>query len=169
MRWNIILASMLLGMLFLQCNTRKTSSGVYNIKDFGAKGDSSTVNTGAIQKAIDACHENGGGRVLVPGGQFITGSIMLKSNVELHLVKGATLYGSLYADDYTHTITCMKSFRPNGIDRQQYFGLIMADGAENIAITGKGTIDGRGALSEDFRSYPTSEDGSKWHKPERPG
>ncbi len=168
MRWNIIIASMLLGMLFLQCNTRKTSSGVYNIKDFGAKGDSSTVNTGAIQKAIDACHKNGGGRVVVPNGQFVTGSIMLKSNVELHLVKGATLYGSLYANDYIHTITCMKSYRPNGIDRQQYFGLVMADGAENIAITGNGTIDGRGALSEDFRSYPTSEDGSTWHKPERP-
>jgi polygalacturonase len=167
-RWNIIIVSVLLGMLFLQCNTRKTSSSVYNIKDFGAKGDSSTVNTGAIQKAIDACHENGGGRVLVPGGQFITGSIMLKSNVELHLVKEATLYGSLYANDYIHTITCMKSYKPNGIDRQQYFGLVMADGAENIAITGKGTIDGRGALSEDFRSYPTSEDGSTWHKPERP-
>ncbi len=168
MRRNIILVSVLLGMLFLQCNTRKTSSGVYYITDFGAKGDSSKVNTQAIQQAIDACYDNGGGRVIIPSGQFITGSIMLRSNVELHLMQGATLYGSLYADDYIHMITCMKSYRPNGIDRQQYFGLIMADGAENITITGKGIIDGRGALSEDFRSYPTSDDGSTWHKPERP-
>jgi hypothetical protein len=168
MRWNIILTSMLLGMLFLQCNTPKRSNGDYNITDFGAKGDSSTVNTGAIQNAIDACHKNGGGRVVIPNGQFVTGSIMLKSNVELHLTKGAFLLGSTLASDYPFRITCMKSFRPNGIDRQQYFGLIMADGVENIAITGNGTIDGRGALSEDFRSYPTSKDGSTWHKPERP-
>jgi polygalacturonase len=168
MKLRIIIALLLLTSLFLQCNTPKKGNGIYNIKDFGAKGDSSTINTLSIQRAIDACHENGGGRVLIPNGQFITGSIMLKSNVELHLTNSAKLYGSVKAEDYPHKISCMKSFSPNGIDRQEFFGLIMADGAENIAITGKGTIDGRGALSEDFRSYPTSEDGSTWHKPERP-
>ena len=168
MRLRIIIVSMLIGILFLQCNAPQRSNGDYNIKDFGAKGDSSTLNTGTIQNAIDACHKNGGGRVVIPNGQFVTGSIMLKSNVELHLTKGAFLLGSILASDYPHRITCMKSFRPDGINRQQYFGLIMAEGAENISITGKGTIDGRGAFGDDFRSYPTSADGSSWHKPQRP-
>lgn len=126
------------------CSRPTGNEGVYNILDYGAKGDSLTMNTKAIQKAIDACTADGGGRVLVPPGKYVTGSLMLKSNVELHLMQGACLYGSVYASDYPHMITCMKSFKPNGTDRQEFFGLIMAEGAEKIAVTEKGTIDGRG-------------------------
>ncbi len=155
-------------VLFSACYARQQTDGLYNILDYGAKGDSLTMNTVAIQKAIDVCTADGGGRVLVPQGKFITGELMLKSNVELHLMKGAYLYGSVSVSDYPYMITCMKSFMPNGIDRQEFFGLIMAEGAENISVTGKGTIDGRGAYSDDFRCYPTTEDGSSWHKPKRP-
>jgi polygalacturonase len=165
---NSISIIFIISVLFSACYDRHQTDGIYNILDYGAKGDSLTLNTGAIQKAIDKCTADGGGRVLVPQGKFITGSLMLKSNVELHLLKGAYLYGSVSVSDYPHMIKCMKSYKPNGTDRQDYFGLIMAEGAENISITGQGTIDGRGALSEDFRCYPITEDGSSWHKPKRP-
>lgn len=168
MEWIRSIALLFISVALLQCNPPNSAHGDFNITDYGAKGDSLTMNTSAIQQAIDDCTASGGGRVLVPPGKFVTGALMLKSNVELHLMKGAYLYGSTLARDYPHRITCMKSFRPNSDERLQFFGLIMADGASHISITGQGTIDGRGALSEDFRSYPTTEDGSAWHKPERP-
>lgn len=140
----------------------------YNVLNYGASADSSKINTEVFQQVIDKCSKNGGGRVVVPPGKYLTGSIFMKSNVELHLMMGATIYGSADSIDYPHRLVDMKSFARDGKSRQSFFGLIMADGAENIAITGKGTIDGNGGYSEDFRSYPTSEDGSTWHKPERP-
>ena len=63
----------------------------YNILDFGATSDGKTLNTIKIQLAIDSAHKNGGGRVVVPAGRFLTGSILLKSGVELHLLKDAVL------------------------------------------------------------------------------
>lgn len=95
------------------------------ITDFGAVADSTTLNTEAIQKAIDACTESGGGTVTVPTGIFLTGAINLKSNVELYLERGATLRGSLrIPEDYPHR------------------ALIYAEGIENAGISGHGTIDG---------------------------
>ena len=66
---------------------------VYNIRDFGAKGDGTTLDTTAVQAAIDACTRDGGGTVLVPAGTFHIGTIELKSNVTLHLAASATLLG----------------------------------------------------------------------------
>jgi polygalacturonase len=66
----------------------------YNIRDFGAKGDGVTLDTAAVQAAIDACHRDRGGTVVVPAGTFVIGTLELKSNVTLHLVATAKLLGS---------------------------------------------------------------------------
>ncbi|AEV97107.1 glycoside hydrolase family 28 [Niastella koreensis] len=101
----------------------------YDITTFGAKGDSSTNNTVAIQKAIDEASANGGGRVVIPAGRFVTGVLNLKSNVELHVSANAMLLGSTKRTDYG---TVKAS------------ALIVAEKQHHISITGTGTIDGRG-------------------------
>jgi polygalacturonase len=103
-------------------------AAVYNIIDFGAVENENC--TDAIQKAVDKCHEAGGGMVLVPEGRYITGTIELKSYVNLHLESGAVLQGSLDLEDYK------VSFRTHGI--------IFCFDAEQVSITGEGMIDARG-------------------------
>ncbi len=105
----------------------------YNIKDFGAT--ENEVSTKAIQKAVDLCYKKGGGVVVVPAGKFITGTIILKSNVNLYLEQGAVLLGSTNLDDY------WESFRKHGI--------IFCEEAENVSITGQGTIDAQGTTFYD--------------------
>lgn len=104
----------------------------HNITAFGAVGDGTTMNTTAIQAAIDKAHADGGGRVVVSAGRFLSGSIVLKSNVELHLEKKAVILGSTNTNDY--------------IRLHRWKSLVLADSADNIAITGKGTLDGQGAI-----------------------
>ena len=116
---------------------RKT---VFDIRDYGASGDATTVNTAAIQKAIDACTAGGGGQVLVAGGRFVTGTIYLKDNVTLHISPDAALLGSTNIADYaTDTHKNIYAGEPH-MDRC----LIFARGAVNIGLTGSGMIDGRG-------------------------
>ena len=112
----------------------------YDITEFGAVSDTTQLSTAALQKAIDACHDGGGGTVLVPAGNYKTGSIVLRSNVTLNLENGATLYGSTDIADYTPMVTDYLSLRTHVPTVQ----LIYADNATNVAITGQGTIDGRG-------------------------
>ena len=102
----------------------------YDIKSFGAVGDGKTINTLAIQKAIDKCRDNGGGTVLIPRGTFISGTIQLYSNIDLHLERGATLMGSDKVSDYFL----------NG----KKVGLIYTENSSSISITGDGDIDGNG-------------------------
>jgi polygalacturonase len=106
------------------------SQTIVNITDYGAISSDTHVNTSAIQSAIDFVTANGGGKVIIPQGTFVSGTIYLKSNVELHLEENATLLGNLDYFDYKKTA--------------RWYGLIGAISATNIAITGKGTIDGRG-------------------------
>ena len=113
----------------------------YNIVDFGAKNDTTVLSTLAIQQAIDQCSKDGGGRVVVPAGMFKTGTIVLKSHVDLHLETGATLYGSTRLEDYTPLKPAYVSLRTQGETVQ----LIYADRASNVSISGFGTIDGRGS------------------------
>lgn len=101
----------------------------YNILDFGAVGDGKTVNTAAVQRAIDAA-SLAGGRVIIPPGVFVSGSLQLKSNVELYLEAGAVLKGSNRVEDY----------QLDGRKR----GLIFAFEARNITLSGQGIIDGNG-------------------------
>ena len=113
----------------------------YNIVDFGAKSDTTVLSTAAIQQAIDQCSAQGGGRVVVPSGMFTTGTLVLRSHVDLHLETGATLYGSTRLEDYRELTTDYLSLRTWGPTVQ----LIFADGMEDVGISGHGTIDGRGA------------------------
>ena len=116
------------------------SARIYNITEYGAVSDTTRLSTSAIQKAIDECSMAGGGKVVVPTGEFKTGSIILRSNVNLHLDDGATLYGSTDIADYKPVTSNYVSLR-TGIPTIQ---LIYADSVENVSITGHGTIDGRG-------------------------
>jgi polygalacturonase len=106
-----------------------------NVRDYGAKGDGATKDTAAIQGAIDACVKRGGGTVEVTAGTYVSAPIVLGSNITLHLDKDATLLGSPDHADYPpKTEFHLPDAQP----------LIGATNAENVAITGEGTIDGNG-------------------------
>ncbi len=114
---------------------------VYNIRDFGAvPGQLCTEN---IQRAVNACADNGGGKVLIPTGIYITGTIKLKSHVNLHLEKGAILKGSQNLEDYDSSFT--------------RHGMILGEDVYNISISGQGTIDAQGTIFYDTtvnHTYP---------------
>ena len=114
---------------------------VYKITDFGAVGDSVTMNTTAINAAIDKCSSEGGGKVLVSNGSFLTGPIHMKSNVDLQIDSTATLLFSTNPSDYLPLVYT----RWEGIDCYNYSPLIYAEGQTNFAITGKGTLNGQGS------------------------
>jgi polygalacturonase len=111
----------------------------FTITDFGAKDDNRTNNAEAINKAIKTCSECGGGRVIVPAGEYLTGPLILLTNVNLHLEEGAILKFSTYPDDYLPVVLT----RWEGVDCYNYSPLIYAYQQENIAITGKGILDGQ--------------------------
>jgi len=113
------------------------------ITRFGAVGDGMTDCTGAFQKAIDACNKSGGGKVVVPKGIYLTGAIHLKSNVNLYIAKGATIRFSTDPKSYLPVVFT----RCEGIEVMNYSPFIYALGQENIAITGKGTLDGQASHS----------------------
>lgn len=106
-------------------------SATYTITDFGAKGDGATVNTRQIQQVIIRCRDEGGGTVIVPAGVFVTGTLYLYSNIDLYLQSGAVLKGSGNLEDYAPAGTV-------------HLGMIYAENASNITISGEGTIDANG-------------------------
>jgi polygalacturonase len=112
----------------------------YNIMEYGAKSDTTLLSTKAIQAAIDDCHLNKGGTVLIPAGTFVTGTIYLKSYVTLRLEKGATLFGSIHLNDYPENLPDYTFYRKGIVKR----ALIYAEKCTNIAIEGEGMIHGRG-------------------------
>jgi len=109
----------------------------FNVKDFGAKGDGTTKDTAAIQKAIDACAQAGGGEVNFPAGTYLTAGLVLKSHVHLVVPQGTTIHGSSDIADYV-----LATARWEGMEKPAYLALIRADHAEDIAITGAGVIQG---------------------------
>ena len=110
-----------------------------NLKDFGAVGDGITLNTEAFAKAIDVLVQKGGGKLVVPQGVWHTGPIVLKSHINLHLNAGAVI---LFAADETLYPLIDTSFE--GLDTRRCQSPLSANGATDIAITGKGVIDGNG-------------------------
>jgi polygalacturonase len=131
----IIFSLVLTGLLCMAASAKD-----YVITEFGAKSDTTVLSTSAIQQAIDQCSKEGGGRVVVPAGMYKTGSLVLRSSVDLHLETGATLYGSTSLADYRQMKTDYVSLRTWGTTIQ----LIYADSVEHVSISGHGTIDGRG-------------------------
>jgi polygalacturonase len=109
------------------------------IADHGARGDGATLNTAAISAAVGACARAGGGKVVVPRGVFLTGPIELKSHIELHLERGAVL---LFSPDIALYPLARVSYE--GLPAVRARSPIWANGAEDIAITGEGIIDGSG-------------------------
>lgn len=124
------------------CVRRKQAMTDYNILNYGVKADGATNNRKAIQKAIDECTANGGGRVVVPSGKFLSGTLVLKSNVELYLESGAVLIGSIHQEDL---IDFAKEFNDDNKDIGWEGGCFLcAFHEENISITGQGAIYGQG-------------------------
>ncbi|ROQ20625.1 pectate lyase-like protein [Marinimicrobium koreense] len=111
------------------------------VTEFGGKGDGETDNTGPIAKAIEACAAAGGGRVVIPAGQFNTGPVHLKTNINLHLQEGAVL--SFYTDPERYKPYVMT--RWEGVELMGYSPLIYAYEQENIAVTGQGVLEGNGS------------------------
>src|SRR4051812_11564880 len=113
---------------------------VFDITKYGAVPGGAVPATAAIAKAIEACSKAGGGRVLVPTGEFLTGAVHLLSNVELHVSEGATLRFDTNPASYPIVFT-----RWEGMELMNYSPLVYARRQKNIAITGKGTLDGQGS------------------------
>ena len=135
-------------------------SAFFDVTNFGAVGDGQTKDTIALQKAIDACHARGGGTVYLPNGVYLTGTLILKSNVTLHIEAEAVLLGSADLDDYVpHEFYPEWERQILGLTKTAGLGtrhLIYAIKSENISITGRGTIDGQGRIfwDEDFKPLP---------------
>jgi len=110
-----------------------------DIRQFGAVGDGKTSCTSAIQQTIDHCASLGGGTVVVPGGKFVTGTIWLRSNITLHLESGAVLLGTRNVSEHP-----MWASKWEGPVRPTHAPLIAGEGLQNIAVSGRGTIDGQG-------------------------
>jgi unsaturated rhamnogalacturonyl hydrolase len=126
----------------------------FALTDFGAIAGGKTDCTTAISKAIAACHAAGGGRVVVPAGEWLTGAIHLRSNVNLHLVEGSTL---LFRTDPTAYLPLVHS-RWEGTECMNYSAFIYAFEQENIAVTGSGTLDGQ-ASDENWWAWARRVDG----------
>jgi len=114
---------------------------VFNVTSYGAVGDGISDCTKAFQFAIEDCNKNGGGKVLVPQGVFLSGAIHLSSNVNLHLAENAIIK---FSDDKSKYLPVVFS-RWEGVECMNYSSLIYAYGKENIAITGSGILDGQGS------------------------
>jgi polygalacturonase len=129
----------------------------FNIRKFGAVPDGLTLNTKAINDAINACHKKGGGVVVIPEGLFLTGPIELKSNVNLHLKKNALVQLTADFNEYK-----LVAGNWEGLPQMRNQSPMSATNATNIAITGEGIIDGAGDAWRMVKKDKLSE--SAWKK-----
>ena len=113
----------------------------YKVTKYGASPKATAEkNQKAINKAIEKCSKAGGGKVVIPAGEYLTGAIRLESNVNLELQKGAKIIFAFQPELYPNVVT-----RWEGLDCINYSPCIYAYKAQNIAVTGEGTIDGNGS------------------------
>jgi len=153
-----LIASVLVGAVFAQKTEPEGSS--FNVRALGARGDGTTLDTAAISKAIRSANAAGGGTVVFPPGTYLSGTVELLSNVTLELQAGAVLQASPNVRDYG-SISEYGFGRNYGVDSSGEgfrVGLIVARKAHNIAITGRGTIDGNGDSFFDLKSLHTGAD-----------
>ena len=142
----------------------------YNVCDYGAKGDGKTLDHIAINKAIEACVAGGGGRVLLPAGTYLCGSIRLKSNVDLHLTAGAKIlaadpkkfpsFGGTEGGLYDESEVFGAPEYQDGGHTYFHNSLIWAEGQQNVSITGHGMIDGEGLTKRDTEKAGNVQGGS---------
>ncbi|MNL02840.1 Exo-poly-alpha-D-galacturonosidase precursor [compost metagenome] len=138
--------------------TNLVKAADFNILKYGAVGDGTTLNTTAIQKAIDACHQAGGGKVIFPEGKFLSGTIVMKDNVMIHFEKNAVLLGSTDLKDYRNLDPFTEGL---GIDVG--WALLVAVDAKNVGLEGEGTIDGQGsAIKAKHILTDTRPEGQRW-------
>lgn len=133
----------------------------FNIKDYGAIGDGQIDCTEAFKDAIENCSKNGGGKVVVPEGEFLTGAIHLKSNVNLYVSEGAVVKFSKDKKKYLPVVFT----RWEGVECRNYSPLIYAYEQENIAVTGKGILDGQGSNENWWSWKGRSDKGWKMGQP----
>lgn len=136
----IIFKALAYCQLMLLAASCHNQNSTYNILDYGAKGDGKTMNTKAINNAVEKCNSKGGGTVLIPSGKFVTGTVVLLSNVNLQLEPGAVLLGSIDTTDY---LIMNDALFNEGYNR---YGMIYAVDATNVSITGSGEINGNGTF-----------------------
>jgi polygalacturonase len=133
-------------ILLVCCVSAISAQQYFDVTKYGAKKDSSAKVTAAIKKAIDAAFKAGGGTVYFPAGKYLTGPIHLKSNITIFIDAGAELHFSDNFDDYLP----MVESRYEGVDVMSFSPLFYAYKAENIAITGRGKINGHGKKWWDY-------------------
>ena len=132
-----------------------------NILDFGAIADEKTLCTAQIQAAIDACAAVGGGTVTVPAGTYITGTLWLRDNIELHLAHASVLKGSDDLDDYNAEDAYEQNFSSRQNEKWLGKHLIIAHECQNVAVTGTGTLNGNGDF---FLSNPAPYSAYVWNE-----
>lgn len=130
---------------------------IFDIRDFGAKGDNKTINTASIQAAIDKCAASKEpGVVYIADGVYVSGTLELKDNITLHIERGAILRGSINHADYPQKISLLPSFRSN-----EHYQFLFAENRKNIRITGGGIIDGNSL----FDGFPWKGKGNEHERP----
>ena len=132
---NALGLAIVIAAMFPNASTASAAPRVCDPRTYGARGDGTAKDTLAIQSAIDACAKDEGGTVRLSAGTYLSAPIVLRSNITLHLDKGATLLGSPDHADYP----AITQFRAPGLQ-----ALLSATNANNVSITGEGTIDGNG-------------------------
>jgi len=133
---------------------------LFDIRNYAAFPGGIVKNTRAIAAAIHDCHKSGGGTVLVPEGEWLTGAIRMESNVHLHLEKGAELRFSPDARDYLPV--CL--VRVQGVTCYNYRPMLGGEEADNIAVTGEGILNGQGEHFWQWANNRTGLDDSCWNK-----
>lgn len=125
----------------------RRSDGVFNVKDFGARGDGLAKDTRAIQAAADAAYSDGGGTVVIPAGTYLTGALFFRNGVNLEIRKDATLVSTVDSDDFPQIPT-----RFEGTEKYWRSALLNFDRSRNVRVFGEGCILGRGQEWSQYKS-----------------